>query len=41
MKAVVMEYISVLIAYGDDYFRQNTLETLPLAIQMYVRVSHV
>lgn len=40
MKAVVMEYISVLIAYGDDYFRQNTLETLPLGIQMYVRASH-
>ncbi|KAF3356037.1 Protein kinase DC2 [Verticillium dahliae VDG1] len=27
--------------YGDFYFRQNTLETLPLAIQMYVRASHV
>ncbi|RBQ82144.1 hypothetical protein VDGD_05959 [Verticillium dahliae] len=41
MKAVVMKYIDTLVQYGDFYFRQNTLETLPLAIQMYVRASHV
>ncbi|RKK83342.1 hypothetical protein BFJ68_g15698 [Fusarium oxysporum] len=41
MKAVVMKYIDILVQYGDYYFRQNTLETLPLAIQMYVRASHV
>jgi hypothetical protein len=41
MKAVVMLYIQILIAYGDDYFRQNTLETVPLAIQCYVVASHI
>jgi hypothetical protein len=41
MKWVVMKYIEILIAYGDDYFRQNTLETIPLAIQCYVLASHM
>jgi hypothetical protein len=41
MKAVVMLYIQILIAYGDSYFRQNTLETVPLAIQCYVIASHI
>jgi hypothetical protein len=41
MKALVMLYIKILIAYGDDYFRQNTLETVPLAIQCYVVASHI
>jgi ABC toxin-like protein/neuraminidase-like protein len=41
MKALVMLYIQILIAYGDDYFRQNTLETVPLAIQCYVVASHI
>ena len=41
MKWVAMKYIEILIAYGDYYFRQNTLETLPLAIQCYVLASHV
>jgi hypothetical protein len=41
MKWVVMKYIEILIAYGDYYFRQNTLETIPLAIQCYVLASHV
>ncbi|KAF2175466.1 hypothetical protein K469DRAFT_610464 [Zopfia rhizophila CBS 207.26] len=36
-----MEYIEILIAYGDWYFQQNTLEMIPMAIQMYVLVSHV
>ena len=27
MKWVAMKYIEILIAYGDYYFRQNTLET--------------
>ena len=40
MKWVAMKYIEILIAYGDHYFRQNTLETIPLAIQCYVLASH-
>jgi hypothetical protein len=41
MKWVAMKYIEILIAYGDYYFRQNTLETIPLAIQCYVLASHI
>ena len=40
MKWVAMKYIEILIAYGDHYFRQNTLETIPLAIQCFVLASH-
>ena len=41
MKYTAMKYIEILIAYGDYYFRQNTLETIPLAIQLYVLASHL
>ncbi len=41
MKWVAMKYIEILIAYGDYYFTQNTLETVPLAIQLYVMASHL
>ncbi|KAK6529744.1 putative Insecticidal toxin complex protein TccB2 [Arthrobotrys megalospora] len=41
MKWIAMKYIEVLIAYGDYYFRQNSLETIPDAIQCYVLASHV
>lgn len=41
MKWVVMKYIEILIEYGDYYFRQNTLEMLPIAIQYYVTASHI
>jgi ABC toxin-like protein/neuraminidase-like protein len=41
MKWAVMKYIQILIAYGDWYFQQNTLEMIPIAIQMYVLASHV
>ncbi len=41
MKYAAMKYIEILIAYGDYYFRQFTLETLPLAIQCYVMASHL
>jgi hypothetical protein len=41
MKWVVMKYIEILIAYGDYYFRQNTLEAIPLAIQYYITASHI
>lgn len=41
MKWVVIKYIELLIAYGDFYFRQNTLETIPLAIQCYIQAAHL
>jgi len=41
MKCVAMKYIEIMIAYGDYYFRQNSLETIPNAIQCYVVASHV
>jgi hypothetical protein len=41
MMWIVMKYIEILIAYGDYYFRQNTLETIPDAIQMYILASHL
>jgi Tc toxin complex TcA C-terminal TcB-binding domain/Neuraminidase-like domain/Salmonella virulence plasmid 28.1kDa A protein len=41
MMWVVMTYIDTLIAAGDVYFRQNSLETVPIAIQYYVMASHL
>lgn len=41
MKRIVMKYIEILIASGDEYFRQNTLETIPFAIQRYIEASQV
>ncbi|RKK82860.1 hypothetical protein BFJ71_g15130 [Fusarium oxysporum] len=41
MKWFAMHYIEILIAYGDWYFMQNTLETIPMAIQLYVQASHL
>ncbi|KAK3386446.1 hypothetical protein B0H63DRAFT_540294 [Podospora didyma] len=41
MKWIAMKYIEIMIAYGDYYFRQNSLETIPSAIQCYVIASHV
>jgi hypothetical protein len=41
MKWAAMKYVQVMLAYGDFYFRQNTLETVPLAIQCYVLASNI
>ncbi|KAF5128297.1 hypothetical protein E5D57_009233 [Metarhizium anisopliae] len=41
MRRIIINYIEILIASGDVYFRQNTLEALPLAIQRYVEASHI
>ncbi|KAF5702503.1 toxin subunit, partial [Fusarium mundagurra] len=41
MKWIVMKYIEILIAAGDVYFRQGSMETLPLAIQRYIEAVHV
>jgi hypothetical protein len=41
MKWVAMKYIEILIAWGDSLFRQDTIETLNQATQLYVLASHV
>ena len=33
MKRIVRKYIEILVAMGDQHFRQGTLESMPLAIQ--------
>lgn len=41
MKWVVMKYIEILIAWGDYLFRQDTIESINQATQLYVLASHV
>ncbi|KAF9885167.1 hypothetical protein FE257_000693 [Aspergillus nanangensis] len=41
MKRLAMKYIEILLDAGDAFFRQNTLEMLPLAMQRYIEASHV
>ncbi|KAK5992853.1 Toxin subunit YenA2-like protein [Cladobotryum mycophilum] len=41
MKRIAIKYIEILITEGDNLFRQNTFETLPLAIHRYTEASHV
>jgi hypothetical protein len=41
MKWVVMKYIEILIAWGDYLFRQDTIETLNQATQVYVLAAHI
>ncbi|KAF1983002.1 hypothetical protein K402DRAFT_361709 [Aulographum hederae CBS 113979] len=41
MKMVVMKYVEILISWGDDLFRRNTLETIPSAMQCYIHASHI
>ncbi len=41
MKYTVMKYIEMLISYGDQYFRQNSMESIPLAVQCYVMAAHL
>lgn len=41
MKRIVLRYIEALVALGDQLFQQNTLETIPLAIQRYIEASHL
>jgi hypothetical protein len=41
MKYTAMLYLKILIAYGDYYFRQNSLEAVPLALQCYILASHI
>jgi hypothetical protein len=41
MKWTAMLYLKILIAYGDYYFRQNSLEAVPMALQLYTVASHI
>ena len=41
LKWTVMKYLRILIAYGDYYFRQNTLEAVPLAIRRHILASYI
>ncbi|VZH99429.1 unnamed protein product [Fusarium fujikuroi] len=41
VKLIVMKYIQALIAVGDVYFRQGSMEQLPPAIKRYVKAARV
>src|ERR1700674_4693547 len=41
MRAVVMSYIDNLIAWGDQLFRQDTLESVNSATQLYVAAAEI
>jgi hypothetical protein len=41
MKWVVMKYIEALIAWGDYLFRQDTIESINQATQLYVLAAHL
>ncbi|MEM6829678.1 MAG: neuraminidase-like domain-containing protein, partial [Bacteroidota bacterium] len=41
MKWVVMKYIDNLIAWGDHLFRQDSIESINQATQVYVLASHI
>ncbi|KAI5794254.1 hypothetical protein DFH27DRAFT_526698 [Peziza echinospora] len=41
MKWIVMKYIEIVVAAGDQHFRTGSMESLPLAIQRYVEAAHV
>lgn len=41
MKLVVMKYIDNLIAWGDSLFRQDTIESLNQATQLYIMAGHI
>ncbi|VTT77245.1 unnamed protein product [Fusarium fujikuroi] len=41
MRRVAQKYVETLIAAGDAYFRQATMESIPMAIQRYIEAAHV
>lgn len=41
MKWVVMKYIDNLLAWGDNLFRQDTIESINQATQLYVLAGHI
>jgi hypothetical protein len=40
-RATLMKYLDHLIAWGDDLFRQNTIETINLATQRYMLAAEL
>lgn len=40
MRWSALQYSQILVAWGDYYFMQSALQTIPLAIQLYIRASH-
>lgn len=41
MKHVVVKYVENLLAWGDSLFRQDTMESVNEALQIYVMASHI
>src|SRR6185295_8261326 len=41
MKAVVMRYIDNLIAWGDQLFRRDTIESINEATQLYILAAQI
>ncbi|MFZ6014528.1 MAG: neuraminidase-like domain-containing protein, partial [Bacteroidota bacterium] len=41
MKWVVMKYIDNLVAWGDYLYRQDTIETINQATQLYILAGHI
>ncbi len=41
MKNVVMKYIDNLVNWGDDLFRQDTIESINQATQLYIIAAHI
>ncbi|KAI1381263.1 hypothetical protein F4677DRAFT_402542 [Hypoxylon crocopeplum] len=41
MKRFAIKYMEIIIDAGDNLFRQNTIESIPLALQRYVEASHI
>ncbi|MFD4368970.1 neuraminidase-like domain-containing protein [Rhodococcus sp. NPDC058521] len=41
MKNVVLKYVENLVAWGDSLFRQDTMESVNEALQLYVIAGHV
>ncbi|KAI8627523.1 hypothetical protein F5Y19DRAFT_486759 [Xylariaceae sp. FL1651] len=41
IKRLAIKYMEILIGAGDDLFRLNMIESVPLALQRYVEASHI
>lgn len=41
MRRFITKYVEILIAQGDVYFRQESLESMPMAVQKYIEASHL
>jgi protocatechuate 3,4-dioxygenase beta subunit len=41
MKNVVMKYVENLLAWGDDLFRRDTMESINEATQIYIIAAHI